>query len=349
MSIVTASGIIGLPFVNNVGTTNNMNGSTSYSATILQVPKTGTLHSFEILIGTVANNPDNGVRLSFQTVGATGLPDGTQDQFRDVTGTLTSGWLTPPGPLTDDGTDTGIKRSVTRGEWLACKIEFVSFVAGDSYNTINLVTDQVITMPYRVINGSKASNPVVIALKYDDGTYAYVEGLQAVSSTTQVAYANNDTPDERALRFQAPVPVRVSGCLIRGALSADCDIVLYDASDNVLESLSVDGDFKGAGVITTVAFKFDTSVELDANTTYRLAFKPTTTTDVNLIYATLPGAGYLPTFPGGIEWYQSTRTNAGAWTDTNTQVPMIALLVDGLDDGTGSGGSGGEVSHVFIG
>lgn len=40
--------------------------------------------------------------------------------------------------------------------------------------------------------------------------------------------------------------------------------------------------------------------------------------------------------PMGAEWYQSTRTDAGSWTDTTTSRPMIGLIL-GANAGAAAG------------
>ena len=94
-----------------------LNASADKYAFIVQCPKAGTLDTFEWRTGAVTNNPDNGIRCSFQTVDATtGYPDGVQDQYRDITGTISANTWQVPGLITSDGTDVGTKRTATHHE-----------------------------------------------------------------------------------------------------------------------------------------------------------------------------------------------------------------------------------------
>ena len=75
---------------------------------------------------------------------------------------------------------------------------------------------------------------------------------------------------------------------------------------------------------------------MSADTTYRLAVKPTTATNVSLYSFSVNAAAIMAAFVGGTQWYQSTRTDAGAWTDSTTNCPFIGLHLSQLDDGAGA-------------
>jgi hypothetical protein len=84
---------------------------------------------------------------------------------------------------------------------------------------------------------------------------------------------------------------------------------------------------------------------IEANTTYRLALKPTTGTNIAVDNLTVSSNTYFQAVPPGIEWYQSTRTDAGAWTDFSNIRPLGGLLINGIE--FTAGGSGG--SFAFVG
>ena len=83
-----------------------IDGAAEKVAVFFQVPKTGTLDAFEFRLGTVTQAPTNGLRCSFQDLSATtGFPDGTQDQYRDVTSGLTQDtWIVPETSQTTEKT-----------------------------------------------------------------------------------------------------------------------------------------------------------------------------------------------------------------------------------------------------
>lgn len=358
MSIVAFSGFTFAPPVDvssGVPTISTiiLNGAADKCAVVFQVPKTGTLDWFEFLLAAVTNNPDNGLRLSFQTVDvATGLPDGTQDQFFDATGALSAGWFVPSQVLTHDGSGGGTKRSVTRGELIACVIEFVSFVASDQVSVGLVGRARALNQPY-VVDGSSGSYSIQslltpnFVLKYSDGTYGELPWpAMPVSAFNTRTFNSGSTPDERGLLFQVPAPCRVSGAWLRGDFDGDFDLVLYDAADSVVASVSVDKDVRSAANGQSSEHLFSSSVTLTANVNYRLVVKPTSVTNLSFYDSTVPSA-LLGVIAGGSTWMGTSRTDAGAWTDANTIRPWIGPLFDGIDNGAGSGG--GASAHASFG
>jgi hypothetical protein len=145
-------------------------------AVITHAPQTGTLDGFELLLGTVGQAPASGLRFSFQDVSlTTGDPDGTADQFRTVTAGITSDTWLVSGLVTDDGSDTGVKRIVTQGDRLACVVEFASWDTGDSvnFNMLDVSGNNVFNTPenyvahYIPISWTQPNCVLGIALKYE--------------------------------------------------------------------------------------------------------------------------------------------------------------------------------------
>lgn len=323
-------------------------------AFVFQVPKTGTLDLVEFRTGTVGGPPS--IRVSFQDIDpATGSPDGTQDQYRDIT-VSTDAWHVP-GVMTSDGTDGGTKRSVTVGDWLGVVFEFASFTAGHFLNLSYFQTYSVAsqgafvdgswTATFNGTTWSKFVSAPILALKYSDGTYAPISSwTYPINTISTVAINTSTTPDEIGLRFQFPFACQVSGAWMRGDLGNVADLILYDAADNVLASFSHDPDIRVAGGGINKFWRF-APVDLSANTTYRLILKPTSTSSVSLYTMNLANANHLQAIDGGTEWYYTSRSDAGAWTDTNTRRPFMGLQVSGVD--TAGGGGGGAFAYAFMG
>lgn len=333
----------------------NLNASGDRFAFVGLAPKAGVLHSFEFRVAFVTNQPDNGIRGSFQDVSATtGDPDGTQDHFRDYTGSLTANtWQTFPGAFTNDGTNGGTKRTVAQGEPLACVADFVSFTASDSWGP-SVVSGAASSMRnWYFDNGDTgsyvkgATNLPLMALKYDDGTYGEFDfQCWPILTVNTGNYGTGSTPDEKALRFQVPVSMRCIGAWALGDFDADFDFVLYDSGSSVLTSISCDPEHRIATNAGINLVYFPSSITLSAATTYRLCVKPTTASTITIQEYTLPGAAYQACIPGGVEWYLSTRTDAGSWTDSTDHRPMIGLIFDGVD---AAGGSSGTPAAAFFG
>jgi hypothetical protein len=89
-----------------------------------------------------------------------------------------------------------------------------------------------------------------------------------------------------------------------------------------------------------------TPTELAAGT-YRLIFKPTTTSHVTLYHYDVPSNAHFAAAEVGIGWYYTQRTDGGSWTDTDTKRPLMGLLFDGVDVSGGGGGS--RFAYAFMG
>lgn len=181
----------------------------------------------------------------------------------------------------------------------------------------------------------------------------FVPGLNPTSGAGVITSFNSgSTPNERAMRFQSPIPMRIRGMravMLNIAAGGNFTFSLWDATgDTDAEALgqaSIDGDF---ALSTTqdgfVDLIFDAPVEISANTTYYLGVRPDTANSVGiaeLSNSTISNA--MRCYPGvNLQTYLATRTwsagTAGAWTTTTTTLPLIYIIADQLDDGSGSGG-----------
>jgi hypothetical protein len=329
------------------GTTGTIDASAEKWAYVFQAPTAGVIDKVEFRLGAVTLGGSSVFRVSLQTVDTTtGNPDGSQDQYRDMTSLTANAWNVP-GLMTSDGTDTGTKRTVSRGEILAVVFEYQTFTAADSVvvsamSTGN-VTESMMNLPYCALftaSWSKVHMLPLFALKYNDGAYRFPVGTMPGSALNTTAFASNSTPDERGLLFQVPFPVQLEGIFLRGDIDNDADVVLYDSGSSALATVSLDSSIRSSANGQWFNYIFSSVVDLDADTDYRLALKPTTTSNATL-YDWDAGVS-LANFIGGSTWKYTTRTDAGAWTDTSDKRPWMGLILGGFDDGAGGGGGGGS-------
>lgn len=316
------------------------------AAFVFTVPKSGTVSRVGFRTGTVTTADT--LKVSFQDVDTTtGDPDGAVDQFRTVaSGSVTSNTWIRTGLITSDGTDTGTQRSVTRGQRLAIVIEFDAFVAGSlniAMKPTNAENMQLVNyLDHFTAAWAKQNNRVaVMALEYSDGTFAYMPNVCPADTQVSGAINTGTTPDEVALKFRLPFPVTVGGWWATIDLDGDGDVILYD-SDGVtpLATDSIDSNVRVLGSPALGSNLFATPVSLLANTFYYLALKPTTGTSLTqyaITAASTPGAALLDLMAGGQDFHWAQRTDAGAWAPTTTKRPVIGLIVEGFDDGQGSG------------
>jgi len=368
MSIELISGGVLLPtppgrfgtsnFTNNITMQTNNQG---HIALIFRVPKTGTLDSFEFRLGTVADTPDNGIRLSFQDVNSSNNPDLTQDQFCDVTSAIsTDQWIVPPGPLTHDGTSGGTKRSVTLGDYVCAVVSWAgAYVASDSWIVVGVTqnaTIQTLNIPrdaynaHTTNNGSswtRNQNVMSLALKYDDGTYAFISPYVYPFKTRQSeTFSSASATTERGLYFRLPFSYQCDGAWARCSLfGASLDIVLYDSDGTTVLGSQNFNDTTGGVIFSSTECNLSARwapVTLLANTYYRVVVKPGATSCI-LWDFNVESNAHLTAVEGGSDWIYTMKTS-GSWSEPdNTRRPFMGIRMSGVDIGSGSA----EVAHVF--
>lgn len=352
----SSSWSVALPAFASMG---NLSAAADRQAYIFQIPKSGTLDWFEWRQLVNSNTPDNGVRISFQDVDAAGKPDNTEDQYTIITaGFGANVWHVPPSYMGAGGPGFGAKRAVTKGDWIACVLRFENFVASDNISiaTLNLPNRQVSNFQLNAYLGQSgnsggtwstaANGSINIALKYDDGTYACLDAPNLpIKDINTRAFNSGSTPDERGLLFQVPFPARLAGVWARLISSAAFDLVLYNAAGTAIatETIPFNNIYSSTGA--NAFYPFATPQSLTKNVDYRVVLKPGGS-NISLYDMDFNSSAIRAANPGGSTWMSTSRTNAGAWTDTNTSLPFMGLVFDGFDDATG-GGSGGEHSAVF--
>lgn len=190
-------------------------------------------------------------------------------------------------------------------------------------------------------------------VKFNSAGIRYLPGLSPLDGAfTLTAFNSGSAPNARALRFQVPFKCRVVGArLMMGNFAAGSDftVSLFDGAGTTdagaLGQFTVDGDFAQSATIDgLLEGYFDAVNTLAANTTYYVEVRPDTANSITLWEETTAGsgepAGAIRAFSHmSAEVYLATRTwaagTAGAWSTTTTTMPVITLLVDQLDDGTG--------------
>ena len=177
-----------------------------------------------------------------------------------------------------------------------------------------------------------------MGVRYNDGSYAWTPWLFPASTFGNTAFNSASTPDERGLYFSSPVPVRASGIWVYVDADADFDLKLYDSDGStVLKTIAVDTDLRALVAARIQYHYFPASQELLANTNYRLTALPGASS-IGLAEFTVNAAAIMDAFSGGQACHLTTRADAGAWTQTTTQRPIMGLIIDGLSDGAGGGG-----------
>lgn len=324
---------------------------------ILRATKSGTLDQFEFRLSNV--NLDNGstVKFSFQDLDSSGNPDGTADQYRVKTPN-SHAWNTT-GILSDDGTDTGVKRSVNRGDMIACVIEWNSFVSAPDALNARYIQEQA-EASYNLPNAVKSytggawsliTNAVpVVALKYDDATYGFLPGcIPANTLEKDTIGSDATTQEEWGMAISLPAPLLVAGGLLRYETNDNPTtgvVTLYDHDfSTVLEQIPL----YVTSISRYISFLFtqgpyDGSYLFAANEVYRIvvSFLDTANDSAEVHRFTVGSTNLLQTVEGGTSFYFTHRTGTSpisddSWVDDLTSRPFMSLMVVGLDHQTGGG------------
>lgn len=309
-----------------------------------QVPRTGTLDRFEFRIGASTQLPTNGLKVSFQNVDtATGDPDGSADQYRVVTGLSANSWIVP-GLMTDDGTDTGVKRSTSRGAWLACVIEFQSFSALDVVNVsaLNLSSTALLAGPAYADRytaaWAKQTVGIIMALKYDDGTYEYIHGEVWPIKDLWTGGTEGEAVD---LAFSLPTDALLGGVYVRMQYTAAQNDILTitvtrESDGEVMDTLFVDSAIQASTAVQTYFFRFwhdpaltdQAETLLRANEVYILSIEPDVANTISFYGFEVNSAELMDALEGGQSFH--------VWDEPNqahviTKRPWMGLLLTGVD------------------
>lgn len=298
-------------------------------AFVVRLAKSGNIRKVHFLLGSVTTGQT--LKVALQNVNASGDPDDTDDQSGTVTVADTDDGLWKTVTL---GTD----RASTAGDAIGVVIKWngsagnLNIICADTIIKGNIYPDR-----FTVATWTKQLRAPCVVLEYDDATIAPLAGVLPGSSTS-TDFGSGDTPDEVALILNYPFPCQCSGGEFFGRLTGDAQMVLYDSDGTtVLGSMSLDKDENASGTDSVWAFSWAPTTLL-ANTTYRLALKPTSATAVRLRYLVTGTAAHLDTMEGGDGFHWSQRTDAGAWTQTTTRRPYFGARLEAFDAGGGGGG-----------
>jgi len=296
--------------------------------------------------GTVVSAGGSIVTLSLQDVITTGtlmVPDETQDQTEAITlsGVTTNTWKT--------GAALSANRTVAFGAALAVVWEFDGGgrLGADSLIVRTGVPAQqfygVATM--LKTSGSWAFNnglPNVI-LECTDGTMASLDGGFVVSAfNTHSIASNTASADEYAMEFQVNFNCKVdaaAGLIILGS-GTSADVIIYSGTTAIANATATIDPTRNSTTSSPRRFMvtFAAEITLTANTTYRLAVKPTTTTALSVYSFDVSSAGFLASHPGGTAYNYTTRVDLGSWAAaTTTRRMMLGLRISSVDDGSATG------------
>jgi hypothetical protein len=141
------------------------------------------------------------------------------------------------------------------------------------------------------------------------------------------------------MEFQVPFACKTDGFWVSvWSNTVDFDVVLYDGT-TALQTVSFDGNaISGSGGTRHFLQSWASEQELAANTTYRLAVKPTTASTVRIDYFDVNAAGHMTPHAFG-QFGTTSRVDGGSWAAATTTRRLHAgLRFSAFHDGAGGGG-----------
>ena len=173
-------------------------------------------------------------------------------------------------------------------------------------------------------------------------TALYTDGeavLPAIANSTTgtVAFNSASTPDEYGNKFTCPVDGYISGATFLGIGTAGgvITIKLYDSNSNLLTSTTAYGDWQVTSRQMWNVY-FPLSIPVSKGNTYRITMVPDANNLSVLEYGFVNATTYDVAFLGGLGLIsKTTRTDAGAWTDTAGTIELIGPIFNNLNIGPG--------------
>lgn len=311
---------------------------------------TKTLQNIHFMPGAVTKAGGTDLRVGIQGVSATTgppiQPDGTWAAGNTAFATIADASITANTWLRS-GTVAG-SLSMTGGSLYCMVVEPENYAGSDSFVIRGTFTRFGMFGQGGSYDGSAwvGASSLVHLLEFTDGTYGYIGISIPLNSINQVISLNTgSTPDEVALKVSPSTSMNVAGICADNnysTSSGDLDYVLYNGTTAMI-SASVDAQqFLSTSASQLSCALFPTVQSLTSGNTYYAAVKPTTANNVRVVYNGVDNSAYWSVWGGGTASSYSSRTDAGAWSDTTTRRPSIWLLLSGSTS-TGSSSSGAYV------
>lgn len=306
------------------GNSHTIDAAGEITASVRQVTKTGNIQYINIRCSTVSAAQT--IKVSLQSVNINGDPSGTilgsGAAFTTIT-PVTGSWVTA---------DLGsAKLAVARGDWIAVVLEWDSTVGsavfsghnsqawswskayGDLYTTS--WTKSAIQLPYY--------------LQYDNGQYDTPHPTAAPAGVP--TFNSGSSPNECALCITPYTDMLINGLYMAIDEDAAYNLrLLGPDGSTVLRTVSPVIENRVTSLAGLATMWFDPIVVTSASE-YYISLLPTTTSNVGRTMISFMDAEMKKQgFPFGQYLRYATRVNGGAWTYSDTTLPVAGLSVIGV-------------------
>lgn len=332
----------------NIGNSSTLSSAGHKNAAVLPIRKTGTISKIYVRSGSTGN-AGNAYTFSIQTISA-GYPSGTlwaaNTQQTGVTG------IVGGGGIYSATLDAGA--SVNAGDIIGVVIECTTYVGNATFG-IGFAdgTGGGIGLPYLAnftTSWTTLANSPNLIIEYDDGTFYEALNVYSFTDITSVGITNASNPRLVGNKITPTKTMRVIGFYIWCDLDETLDVIIYDTDGStVLTSASVDKDLPGGSVnIFVYTGYFSTPAILQENSSYYIVYKNNTATTINTYDFSALNSTARQYFNGGsvlsrVTTTVSTPVDTSSYTEDDTKMTALGIIVDGIDSGT----TGGETAHTF--
>jgi hypothetical protein len=332
------------------------------AAYIFKNPQAGNISKLAFRTGAVTTGATVTVSLeSVSTASQPSFPNGLYATNTSATQAITTGnantWF--------EVTLTAAAASVPKNELLAIKIANPTVSFGNMAFAMYADSGGFgCDFPYSALyTGSWAghtSNAPVMAIGYDDGSWAVPDDCFAFQAINNTSFNSGSTPDVRGARLKFEADTRTTGfyALVDSDNAYDVKLVTeaYHQANatGILASVSIAANTRKQTGGSLQFHDWDTPVTLDADTYYRLIYEPTTGSSIQVYDATLGNSGVF-TYGRGEFFHMTTAkdpTGDASWTNYDNatdgyRVPWIGLKIDGVDIPAGGGSTSSESLHAI--
>lgn len=335
-----------------------INDDTDKAVFVFTFPKSGTITELSFSTGTITTG-ENDVLVRIESLNASGNPSGNL-YAANSSGTvdIVDGDDSVMKAVSING-GTGV--TVTMGDMASIVIarNAAGSLNGAVFRYIQPPTLGSSVQDYNITTGTtwtKLYGCPMLTLNISgwispSGCYGGIYGNVASDSFATAA--------ERGILINFPISVRAVGVKVIASFAAASTVKFQLYSDptgtpSVVATTSViDTDYAYSTGSRSHSFRFTSSYTLAANTNYVLAMSPQDATSLGLSYFSCDST-YASAFGSGSTGVRYARENGvSAFSATTTQIPIIALIVDGVDVTSSTNGNNfisnlnSEVESIF--
>lgn len=310
-----------------IGISNQSVAANNIVAAVFQAPSAGSVTKIGFLVVSCSANATVDVRL--ETVGADGNPTGTLvSAGANVNHNITTGMVNAWQEVT-----LGTAGTVTKGQLIAIVISNTvsagTFVLGMANNGL-----QQTQLPFQSVftaSWTKSVTPIVCGMVLG-GVWARIPGLYPARAMGGTTFGSTSTPDERGMKITLPFKARAIGlwfCDLATNTSSAFSFKVYDDADTVLVNTVWDADYRSSlNAYGRTLFMFDSAITLEANRAYRATKVPSSTNTVAVQFIDVNDSTIMNALDMGASCVSTSRTDAGAWTDTATTRILMGWILD---------------------